>query len=113
MGNGSAPAGVLRFGEKLQDGAGREVKEETGLDIRIIGHAMTYDRVLVERKKRVHVVFIGFQAVPLKGKLHAGSDAAYASWFTKSELREGSAEFHEDTKRLLVAAGLMKATIPA
>ncbi len=104
---------MLRFGERLQDGARRKVKEETGLDIRIIGHAMTYDRVFVERKKRVHVVFIGFEAVPSKGKLHAGSDAAYAKWFTKSELREGSAELHEDTKRLLAGAGLMKATIRA
>lgn len=42
------PAGVLEFGESLEDGARREVKEETGLDIRITDHATTFDRVGVE-----------------------------------------------------------------
>ena len=38
------PAGVLEFGENLEDAARREVKEKTGLDIRITGHATTFDR---------------------------------------------------------------------
>jgi 8-oxo-dGTP diphosphatase len=103
------PAGSLRFGESLEEGASREVKEETGLDIRITGHALTYDRVFVERGRQVQVVFVGFHAVPLRGRLQAGSDAAYARWFTKSELGRRSDELHEDTRRLLSAAGLMKA----
>ncbi len=38
----AVPAGVLRFVESLEEGAKREVKEETGFDIRITGQAMTY-----------------------------------------------------------------------
>ncbi len=36
------PAGGLRFVESLEERAKREVKEETGFDIRITGQAMTY-----------------------------------------------------------------------
>jgi len=52
------PASVLKFGETLEEGAKREVKEETGFDIRITGQAMTYDGTFVERGRRVHVVFV-------------------------------------------------------
>src|SRR5690242_18229537 len=105
------PAGVLEFGESLEEGARREVKEETGLDIRITSHATTFGRVGVEFGKHFHEVFVGFHAKPLKGKLHAGSDPAYAKWFTKAELRRRTDELHEDTKRELADAGFWKETI--
>ena len=105
------PAGVLEFGESLEDGARREVKEETGLDIRITGHGTTFDRVGVELGKRFHEVFVGFHAKPLKGRLSARSDAAFAKWFTKSELEQRSDELHEDTKRELADAGFWKTNI--
>jgi len=66
----------------------REVQEECGLAIRIVGLAGVVDRVIrdVEGRVRYHYVLVDYAAVPEAGSLRVGSDAADARWVPLAEL---------------------------
>lgn len=55
------PGGHLEWGETLEEGLIREIKEETGLDINIIELLDVHDAVFSEDYiKKKHLVFIDF-----------------------------------------------------
>lgn len=50
-GSWEAPGGGIRFGEKREDGIKREIKEEFGIDIEILGILQTADEILPKYKQ--------------------------------------------------------------
>ena len=87
-GQWSLPGGKLEFGETLVEGVRREVREETGLEVEILG--------LVDVAKTIrdasvgaaddHFVLIDYSARVISGTAVAASDAAEARWFSVQEL---------------------------
>jgi ADP-ribose pyrophosphatase YjhB (NUDIX family) len=77
------PAGFLEMNESPQECAVREVKEETGLDIRV---ARLFGVDLGQDDPRAQVVLILFLAEALGGELRAGDDASDARLFGPQEL---------------------------
>ncbi|XP_071927573.1 nudix hydrolase 1-like [Coffea arabica] len=57
------PGGHLEFGESFEECAAREVKEETGLDVRETEYLTVTNSVFSERAKLVHLVCIFIRAV--------------------------------------------------
>jgi len=88
LGEWSLPGGHLHLGESLADGARREVKEETGLDVHPGPILETFDRVYRDPDGRVryHFVIVDFVCESPEGQAVAGSDAAAVAWVRADEL---------------------------
>lgn len=86
------PGGFLEAGEHPEDGAKREVREETGLDVRLTRlHGIYMDTY---GDSNSHTLNIYYLAEPISGVPRAGSDAVDYQWFALSELPEQIAFRH-------------------
>ena len=80
LGKWSFPSGFVDRGEVVEDAAIREVKEETGLDVRLDGFVGLYS------SSDSPVVLAVFSAVITGGELQAGQEAQEVGTFTLEEL---------------------------
>jgi len=87
-GSWSLPGGAQELGETIHDAARREVREETGLDVEILGLIDTVDSIRKDADGRVeyHYTLIDVAAVVTGGSLGPGSDADDARWFDAAEI---------------------------
>ncbi len=51
-GEWSIPGGILELGESLTEGVARELLEETGLKVRVLGMIEAFDRIFTELDSR-------------------------------------------------------------
>jgi 8-oxo-dGTP diphosphatase len=86
QGKWSIPGGLVDLGERLEDAVVREVEEECGLRVQLLGLCGVIDRIIpgettgAATPVRYHYVIIDYVAAPTGGSLRAGSDAAEARW---------------------------------
>jgi len=104
----SIPGGLVELGEKIKDAVRREVKEETGLEVKVneiadVTEIITRDE---EGKVKYHFVIVDFFAEPLKGELKPSSDALEAKWVEFEDLRK----YHltETVEKLFKKLGFLK-----
>ena len=74
----SLPGGVLEVGELAEDAVRREVREETGLDVKVETLVQVFERVMrdAEDRPEYHYVLLDYLCTPLGGELCAADDAA-------------------------------------
>ena len=82
------PGGRVEYGESVTATVIREVKEETGLDIKV--KRFLFPCSVLKRKSptelpEYHYVILVFEAEPVKGNLTAMSDAEEARFFSEQE----------------------------
>ena len=70
------PGGGLEYGEEFEEGAIREVKEETDLDIKEPKQICTYN----DRDDLAHWITIGMRATNWSGKLKTGEPHKHSEW---------------------------------
>ncbi|HTY76989.1 MAG TPA: NUDIX hydrolase [Candidatus Bathyarchaeia archaeon] len=88
-GKWSIPGGLVDLGERLEEAAIREVEEESGLRVRLLGLCGVIDRVVREQDAiRYHYVIVDYVAECVGGRLEAGSDAAEVRWVAVGELAQ-------------------------
>jgi 8-oxo-dGTP diphosphatase len=87
-GQWSLPGGKLEFGETLIEGVRREVREETGLEVEILGLIDVAETIRDAEAGAAndHFVLIDYSARVISGTAVAASDAAEARWFALEEL---------------------------
>jgi 8-oxo-dGTP diphosphatase len=101
------PGGALEFGEEIEEGIKREVKEETNLEIDLVRPLVPFDRIVKSGKETsLHVIYIDYIAKLIGGELKVDSDVGEALWVEKNNVPKIWQELHEDTQRLLKIAGI-------
>jgi ADP-ribose pyrophosphatase YjhB (NUDIX family) len=100
-GKWSLPGGRIRFGERSEEAALREMREETGLEVRL---RRVVDVVDVFWRSEMgelleHFVIVDFEAEVIGGELRPADDALDARWFSPEELK--GLEMTESTRRFL------------
>jgi len=119
LGEWSIPGGMLELGETLEEGVARELREETGLTIRVIELIEVFDRIYVEstagakegkKGPRFHYVIVDYLCERLAGQAVAGSDVTDVAFASENEL--GKFNLTETATRILKKAFSMDRVRP-
>jgi 8-oxo-dGTP diphosphatase len=113
-GEWSIPGGTLELGESLQEGVARELREETGLEVRVLDLIEVFDRIFPDdgsrpseskQRPRFHFVIADYLCERLGGEPRAGSDVTDVVFASEDEL----AQYHltETATRVLKKAFAM------
>ena len=100
-GQWSIPGGAVELGETLRDALVREVKEEAGIEIDIIGFVDTIDAITRDEDGRIryHYTLIDMAARWRSGELAPGGDATAARWVPLDRL--GEYDLWDETIRVI------------
>jgi ADP-ribose pyrophosphatase YjhB (NUDIX family) len=96
-GQWSIPGGLLELGETLEEGVRRELREETGLDVRVLDLIEVFERIWPEPKPgrpapsaserpRYHYVILDYLCEAPHGEPKAGSDVTEVAFASEDEL---------------------------
>jgi 8-oxo-dGTP diphosphatase len=84
----SLPGGALETGETLEEGIIREVREETGLEVKPVKVLEIFERIIRDAHgaAEYHYVLIDYVCRITGGSLRAADDASRAAWVPRQQL---------------------------
>lgn len=87
-GQWSIPGGTLELGETLVAGVQRELREETGLAVRVLELVEVFERIFPGDGSRpqYHFVILDYLCEAATGKARPGSDVTDVAWACEEEL---------------------------
>lgn len=83
IGRWALPAGYMDFDEEPEAALAREITEETGLSVRVLGIAGIVPLAGWRDKRGIMIVY---DAQPIAGEARAGDDVSEARWFAPGEV---------------------------
>ena len=105
--NWSIPGGAQEIGETVREAARREVAEETGIEIEIVGLIDVVDGITRDDDGRTkfHYTLVDFAALWRSGEARAASDAAATLWAGLDEI--AGIPLWDETRRIIARAAEM------
>ena len=93
LGQWSIPGGTIEIGETIEEAVGREMREETGLEVRVLELIELFDRIYLQdgaasdrKKPRYHYVIADYLCELVGGEPRAGSDVTDLAFARENEL---------------------------
>jgi ADP-ribose pyrophosphatase YjhB (NUDIX family) len=84
----SLPGGLVELGETIEAAIHRELEEETGIAVRLLGIAAVLERIFPDPDGRIayHYVLVDFLCDYVEGELTPGSDITAARFVPLSDI---------------------------
>ena len=84
----SLPGGLVELGESMVAAIHRELAEETGITVRLLGVAAVLERIFPDPEGRIayHYVLVDFLCDYLDGELRPGSDSTAARFVPVADI---------------------------
>lgn len=88
IGQWSLPGGAQHVGEKAEEAARRELREEASIEVGPLALAYVFDAINQDEdgRARYHYTIIDFAALWLEGEARAGDDVSEVAWALPHEL---------------------------
>jgi 8-oxo-dGTP diphosphatase len=101
LGQWSIPGGRQELGETVKEAALREIKEETGLSVRITDFLGVVDSIQKDQKGQIefHATLVDFSAEWISGHPNASSDVIDCAWHRVEDLEV--LKLWEETTRII------------
>ena len=101
LGQWSIPGGRQELGETVKEAALREIKEETGLSVRITDFLGVVDLIQKNQKGQIefHATLVDFSAEWISGNANASSDVIDCAWHRLDDLK--TLKLWEETTKII------------